>query len=96
MVGPGFSVHFRPNTHVAAFSRSMMSNATTQNASAVPALAAITSGIALGSWISTFIVPIAFALLVWRTIVEDRMLRRELRLCRLCGPRPVPAGARHS
>ena len=26
-----------PNTHVAAFSRSMMSNAATQNASAVPA-----------------------------------------------------------
>src|SRR5262249_36270996 len=59
-------------------------------------LAATTSGIALGSWISTFIVPIAFALLVWRTIFEDRMLQRELRLCRLCGPRPVPAGARHS
>ena len=41
-------------------------------------LAAITSGIALGSWISTFIVPIAFALFVWRTIVEDRMLQRDL------------------
>jgi len=41
-------------------------------------LAAITSGIALGSWISTFIVPIAFALLVWRTIFEDRMLQRDL------------------
>src|SRR5262249_54539023 len=41
-------------------------------------LAAITSGIALGSWISTFIAPIALALLVWRTIVEDRMLQRDL------------------
>jgi protein-S-isoprenylcysteine O-methyltransferase Ste14 len=41
-------------------------------------LAAVTSGIALGSWISTFIAPIALALLVWRTIVEDRMLRRGL------------------
>jgi hypothetical protein len=29
-------------------------------------------------WISTFIVPIAFALLVWRTMVEDRMLQRDL------------------
>jgi hypothetical protein len=33
----GLSVHFRPNTHVAAFSRSMMSNEATHNASAVPA-----------------------------------------------------------
>jgi hypothetical protein len=33
----GLSVHFRPNTHVAAFSRSMTSNEATQNASAVPA-----------------------------------------------------------
>jgi protein-S-isoprenylcysteine O-methyltransferase Ste14 len=41
-------------------------------------LAAVTSGIALGSWISTFIAPIALALLVWRTIVEDRMLQRDL------------------
>ena len=41
-------------------------------------LAAITSGIALGSWISTFIAPIALALLVWRTMVEDRMLQRDL------------------
>jgi hypothetical protein len=32
-------------------------------------LAAVTSGIALGTWISTFIAPIALALLVWRTIV---------------------------
>jgi protein-S-isoprenylcysteine O-methyltransferase Ste14 len=42
-------------------------------------LAAVTSGIALGSWISTFIAPIALALLVWRAIVEDRMLQRDLR-----------------
>jgi protein-S-isoprenylcysteine O-methyltransferase Ste14 len=41
-------------------------------------LAAVTSGIGLGSWISTFIVPIAFALLVWRTMVEDRMLQCDL------------------
>jgi protein-S-isoprenylcysteine O-methyltransferase Ste14 len=41
-------------------------------------LAAVTSGIALGSWISTFIAPIALALLVWRTMVEDRMLQRDL------------------
>jgi protein-S-isoprenylcysteine O-methyltransferase Ste14 len=41
-------------------------------------LAAVTSGIALGSWISTFIAPIALALLVWRTIVEDWMLQRAL------------------
>jgi protein-S-isoprenylcysteine O-methyltransferase Ste14 len=41
-------------------------------------LAAVTSGIALGSWISTFIAPIALALLAWRTVVEDRMLQREL------------------
>jgi protein-S-isoprenylcysteine O-methyltransferase Ste14 len=41
-------------------------------------LAAVTSGIALGSWISTFIAPIALALLVWRTMVEDRLLQRDL------------------
>jgi protein-S-isoprenylcysteine O-methyltransferase Ste14 len=41
-------------------------------------LAAATSGIALGSWISTFIAPIALVLLAWRTIVEDRMLQRDL------------------
>jgi protein-S-isoprenylcysteine O-methyltransferase Ste14 len=41
-------------------------------------LAAVASSIALGSWISTFIAPIALALLVWRTIVEDRMLQRDL------------------
>jgi protein-S-isoprenylcysteine O-methyltransferase Ste14 len=41
-------------------------------------LAAVTSGIALGSWVSTFIAPIALVLLVWRTIVEDRMLQRDL------------------
>jgi protein-S-isoprenylcysteine O-methyltransferase Ste14 len=41
-------------------------------------LAAVTSGIALGSWVSTFIAPIALVLLVWRTTVEDRMLQRDL------------------
>jgi protein-S-isoprenylcysteine O-methyltransferase Ste14 len=41
-------------------------------------LAAVTSGIALGSWISTFIAPIALILLLRRTTVEDRMLQRDL------------------
>jgi len=41
-------------------------------------LAAVTSGIALGSWISTFIAPIALIGLVWRTMVEDRMLQSDL------------------
>jgi isoprenylcysteine carboxyl methyltransferase (ICMT) family protein len=41
-------------------------------------VAAVTSGIALGSWISTFVAPVALVLLVWRTIVEDRMLQRDL------------------
>jgi len=41
-------------------------------------LAAVTSGLALGSWISTFIAPIALVGLVWRIMVEDRMLRRDL------------------
>ena len=44
----------------------------------VALVAAVTSGIALGSWISTFIAPVALVLLVWRTIVEDRMLQRDL------------------
>jgi protein-S-isoprenylcysteine O-methyltransferase Ste14 len=38
----------------------------------------VTSGIALGSWISAFIAPIALAQLVWQTVVEDRMLQRDL------------------
>jgi len=33
---------------------------------------------ALGSWISTFIAPVALVLLVWRTTVEDRMLQCDL------------------
>ena len=41
-------------------------------------LAAVTSGIGVGSWISTFIAPVALALLVWRTMIEDRMLQRDL------------------
>ncbi len=41
-------------------------------------VAAVTSGIALGSWISTFIAPLALVLLVWRLLVEDRMLQRGL------------------
>jgi protein-S-isoprenylcysteine O-methyltransferase Ste14 len=32
----------------------------------------------INSRISTFIAPIALALRVWRTIVEDRMLQRDL------------------
>src|SRR6266567_4713452 len=39
-------------------------------------VAAVSSGIALGSWISTFIAPVAPVLLVWRTTVEDRLLQR--------------------
>jgi protein-S-isoprenylcysteine O-methyltransferase Ste14 len=41
-------------------------------------VAAVTSGIELGSWISTFIAPVAVVLLVRRTIFEDRMLQRDL------------------
>ena len=41
-------------------------------------LAAATSGIALCSWLSTFIAPVAIALLVRRTIIEDRLLQSEL------------------
>jgi protein-S-isoprenylcysteine O-methyltransferase Ste14 len=41
-------------------------------------VAAVTSGIALGSWLSTFIAPIAIVLLIWRTKVEDAMLQRDL------------------
>lgn len=41
-------------------------------------LAAIASGVALGSWLSTFIVPVAIVLLVRRTVVEDRLLMRDL------------------
>ncbi len=44
----------------------------------VALLAAVTSGLALGSWISTFIAPIALVGLVWRTMVEDRMLQSDL------------------
>jgi protein-S-isoprenylcysteine O-methyltransferase Ste14 len=41
-------------------------------------VAAIASGIALGSWLSTLIVPFAVAGLIRRTIVEERLLEREL------------------
>jgi protein-S-isoprenylcysteine O-methyltransferase Ste14 len=41
-------------------------------------LAAVTSGMALGSWMSTFIAPIALVLIVRRLLVEDRLLQREL------------------
>jgi protein-S-isoprenylcysteine O-methyltransferase Ste14 len=41
-------------------------------------VAAVTSGIALGSWISTFIAPVVVVLLIRRTIFEDRMLQRDL------------------
>jgi protein-S-isoprenylcysteine O-methyltransferase Ste14 len=41
-------------------------------------VAAIASGIALGSWLSTAIVPFAVAGLVRRTIVEERLLERGL------------------
>ena len=39
---------------------------------------AIASGIALGSWLSTFIVPFVVVGLVRRTIAEERLLKREL------------------
>jgi hypothetical protein len=44
----------------------------------------------------TFIAPIALALLVWRTIVEDRMLQRDLPA--YCGwtDRDKAAGRRNS
>jgi protein-S-isoprenylcysteine O-methyltransferase Ste14 len=41
-------------------------------------VAAGSSGIALGSWISTAFAPIAIALLIRRTLVEERLLNREL------------------
>jgi protein-S-isoprenylcysteine O-methyltransferase Ste14 len=41
-------------------------------------VAAVTSGVALGSWLSTCIAPLGIAALARRTIVEDRLLRREL------------------
>jgi len=41
-------------------------------------VAAVTSGLALGSWISIFIAPVDLALLVWGTTVEDRMFQRDL------------------
>ena len=41
-------------------------------------VAAVASGVALGSWLSMFIAPIAIVLLVWRITVEEAMLRRDL------------------
>jgi protein-S-isoprenylcysteine O-methyltransferase Ste14 len=41
-------------------------------------VAAVTSGVALGSWISTFIAPVSLVLIVRRIMIEDRMLRRDL------------------
>ena len=41
-------------------------------------VAAVTSGVALGSWISTFIAPVSLVLIVRRILIEDRMLRRDL------------------
>ena len=41
-------------------------------------IAAVTSGVALGSWLSTCIAPLGIAALLRRTVVEDRLLRREL------------------
>ena len=41
-------------------------------------VAAVTSGVALGSWISTFIAPVSLVLIVRRILIEDRMLQRDL------------------
>jgi protein-S-isoprenylcysteine O-methyltransferase Ste14 len=38
-------------------------------------IASITSGVALGSWLSTFIAPLAIVAIVRRTIVEERLLK---------------------
>ena len=56
---------------------------------------AILAAVALGSWISIFIAPIALVLLLWRTIVEDHMLPRDLPgYGDYAAPRPAPAAAR--
>jgi protein-S-isoprenylcysteine O-methyltransferase Ste14 len=39
---------------------------------------AITSGVALGSWLATAIAALAIPLLLRRTVIEDRLLRNEL------------------
>jgi protein-S-isoprenylcysteine O-methyltransferase Ste14 len=41
-------------------------------------LAAVSSPLALGSWLSAFLVPVAAALLAWRIAVEEQLLTREL------------------
>jgi protein-S-isoprenylcysteine O-methyltransferase Ste14 len=41
-------------------------------------LAAVFSPLALGSWLSAFLVPVAAALLAWRIAVEEQLLTREL------------------
>lgn len=45
---------------------------------AAAALATLASGLALGSWLATAIGALGVPLLLWRTIVEDRLLRAEL------------------
>jgi protein-S-isoprenylcysteine O-methyltransferase Ste14 len=39
---------------------------------------AVSSPLALGSWLSAFIVPVAAGLLAWRIVVEEKLLIREL------------------
>jgi protein-S-isoprenylcysteine O-methyltransferase Ste14 len=41
-------------------------------------VAALVSGIGLGSWLATLFAPVAIAMLLWRTTVEDRLLRDKL------------------
>ena len=41
-------------------------------------LATVTSGVALGSWLSLAVAVLAVPLILWRTIGEDRLLRDQL------------------
>jgi protein-S-isoprenylcysteine O-methyltransferase Ste14 len=39
---------------------------------------ALTCGVALGSWLAASLCWLGVPMLLWRTVIEDRMLRREL------------------
>ncbi len=41
-------------------------------------VAALTSGVALGSWLSGAVGALGVPLVLWRTVAEDRLLRAEL------------------
>ena len=41
-------------------------------------VAALASGIALGSWLATAVGALGVPLILWRTVIEDRLLRAEL------------------